>query len=99
MVVTHIVQMALQTIRKPVQLEGKAMEPWREKANRVIAELCAESYRAANYVKGAKRKRHIPYSVPTIAQALVECLATGDEIGAKSIFLRLACGTICDQTI
>jgi hypothetical protein len=67
------------------------MKPWEEKANRIIGTLCLESWRKANHDKNGKRyKRHVPYSVPEDAQTLVDCLKTGDEVTAKSLFIRMA---------
>ena len=64
------------------------MQTWRNKANREIARMCAASYRQANTLKSGKlRKRHIPYSVPEVAQDLIDCLNTDDEHRAKSIFV------------
>lgn len=68
---------------------------WRDKANQIIARECLAAYREAN----EGRKRHIPYRVPPIAQALVDCLREGDEERAKAIFVGIACGSICNQTI
>lgn len=63
---------------------------WREKANRIIGELSLESWRQANVRKdGAVRRKHVPYSVPQLAQVLVECLNKNDEERAKAIFQRL----------
>lgn len=59
-------------------------KPWAEKANRIIAAVCADAYRAAN---PTPRKRHRPYHVPDIARDLVDCLNTDDEQRAKSLFL------------
>lgn len=69
---------------------------WKDKANQIIAEFCLIAYKNANPIRG---RRHKPYIVPPIAQKLVECLRTNDETAAKDIFVRLACGTICDMTV
>ena len=67
---------------------GTAVTPWEEKAHRIIARVCLESYRAANIKKdGSRRKRHVPYSVPDVARRLVEALGRNDEETAKAIFL------------
>lgn len=67
------------------------MSAWKEKANRVIASLCLDAYRKANYGRnGLKRKKHHPYRVPDDAQILVECLKCDDEETAKSLFVRQA---------
>lgn len=68
---------------------------WRDKANEIIARECLAAYRAAN----EGRNRHIPYRVPPIAQALVECLREGNEGRAKAIFVGIACGSICNLSI
>lgn len=60
------------------------MKPWAEKANRIISKLCLQAYREANPIK---RKKHRPYVVPSLAQELVECLDTDDELRAKRLFL------------
>lgn len=68
------------------------MKPWREKANREIERLCRESYLHMNqYSDGTMRRKHVPYSVPAIAKALVDCLNRDDEETAKAIFVKLAC--------
>ena len=69
---------------------GEKDHAWRAKANEIIGTLCRESYLAANTTKsGKRRKRHVPYSVPVTAKALVECLNKNDEVRAKNIFLKL----------
>jgi hypothetical protein len=60
------------------------MKAWQEKAHRLIYNLCKTSYQQANYKKS---KKHIPYSVPELAQELIDCLNTEDEVRAKDIFL------------
>jgi hypothetical protein len=59
------------------------MVPWKLKANRIIARLCLEAYRAAN----AGKRKHVPYVVPGLAHELVRCLGRNDELGAKALFL------------
>lgn len=64
------------------------MKSWRDKAYKVIGTLCQEFYVQANRMKdGNYRKKHVPYSVPTLAERLIDCLNTDDEIGAKNIFV------------
>jgi hypothetical protein len=58
---------------------------WRHKAEEIIAAMCMASYRQANYRNGRKLAKHVPYSVPAAAQALVECLERDDEHAAKSL--------------
>lgn len=67
------------------------MIPWRQKANRIIAELCSESYRQRNLLSNGqrRRKRHRQYSVPPTVEWLVDCLNRDDEETAKAIFLDL----------
>lgn len=61
---------------------------WHDKAYEIIARHCAESYRIANTcANGTPRKRHVPYSVPPIAAALVDALNRNDEREAKRLFL------------
>lgn len=64
------------------------MSNWQNKAHRVIADLCRESYLTVNrYKDGTMRKRHVPYSVPLVAGQLIECLNMNDELRAKQIFM------------
>lgn len=62
------------------------MALWQEKAHSIIAELCYASYKHQN---PTPKRKHKPYSVPLIAQWLVECLGHNDEVRAKSIFMSL----------
>jgi hypothetical protein len=72
------------TLVSPTQQERPR---WVDKANGIISTLCKESYAKANInPDGTKRKRHVPYAVPPLAQALVECLGTCDEERAKALF-------------
>lgn len=65
------------------------MVPWREKANRIIYQLCERSYVQANTSKTGKRSRkHRPYAVPDEAQILVECLRDDNEEKAKALFIQ-----------
>lgn len=54
------------------------------KAQRLIAEDCAASYRQANPRKGRK---HRSYAVPARAKALVEALGRNDAEGVAAIML------------
>lgn len=66
----------------------KRNDAWRGKAEKIIAELSRQSYEQANRLpSGQLRKKHVPYSTPTMAQDLVECLNTHDEERAKALFL------------
>lgn len=63
-------------------------DAWRCKANRIIGELCNQSYIQSNRKKdGSYRKKHVPYSVPILAKRLIDCLRDNNEIGAKRIFI------------
>ena len=59
---------------------------WRIKAEGIITDLSMQVYLAANK---EHHKRHAPYSIPPVAQSLVECLGNGDEERAKAIFYDL----------
>lgn len=64
------------------------MAHWIVKANRIIAALCRESYLAANRLPNGKmRKRHVPYTIPESARALVDALNRDDEYEAKRLML------------
>lgn len=66
-----------------------AIKPWAKKAYRLISIMCEQSYRQANpepKVPGTRRK-HKPYAVPALAQDLIRCLNTDDEVEAKRIFM------------
>ena len=61
---------------------------WRNKVNQVILALCAEAYKKANILpNGQKRKRHVPYVVPELAQELVKALGEDNEEKCKSLML------------
>jgi len=67
------------------------MPAWERKANRIIAEQCAASWRAANVKRsGTLRKKHVPYHVPPLAAELLTHVKAGNEVAAKSVFIRLA---------
>ena len=59
------------------------MKQWEKKAHKWIHELCKESYINAN----KKRKKHVAYSVPNLAEELIHCLKNNNEEQAKFIFL------------
>lgn len=64
------------------------MKSWRGKAQELIGHMCEASYRQSNTKKdGTRYKKHRAYSVPALAQVLIECLNTDNEEGAKRIFL------------
>lgn len=61
---------------------------WRHKAERLIARLARQSFEQANMMRNGKlRKRHVPYALPALAEALVKCLDRNDEERAKALFL------------
>lgn len=60
---------------------------WRHKAQEIIGRYCLASYKQANTLpNGRTRKRHVPYSVPEIAAALILTLDINDEAEAKRLF-------------
>jgi hypothetical protein len=60
---------------------------WRRKAHTIIESLAWQSYQQTNYDRsGRKYKKHRPYRLPMVAEVLVECLNTNDEIRAKVLF-------------
>ena len=68
------------------------LTPWEQKAHRLIAELARQEFERSNRLpNGRLRARHKPYSLPPVAQQLVEILGLHDrteaEHRAKSIFL------------
>lgn len=56
---------------------------WKDKANRIIAALSLEAYKAKNLGK----KKHEPYTIPETASALIDCLNRDDERAAKSLMM------------
>jgi hypothetical protein len=67
------------------------MEPWKQKANRVIGELCHAAWLKANTDKNGKRyKKHHQYAVPEDAETLLKAVKENDEVTAKALFIRLA---------
>lgn len=68
------------------------MQTWRDKANRIIAEMSFDAWHKANTRRdGARYKKHRQYSIPEVAQELVVCLGMHDqqaaELRAKQIFI------------
>jgi hypothetical protein len=64
------------------------MKTWHDKADKVIANLCFQSWYETNHNRQGKRyKKHRPYAVPEVAADLVECIGTDNEERAKTIFL------------
>lgn len=69
---------------------GNYTTGWEAKVERVIGQLSAQAYRAANTDPSGRRyKRHHPYRVPEEAERLVQLLGSRDrkaaEIEAKEI--------------
>lgn len=61
---------------------------WRDKAHRLIGNMCRVSYLRVNTKKGGGLyKKHRAYSVPEAAEELIDCLGREDEAGAKALFL------------
>ena len=63
------------------------MKAWQEKAHNLIFKLSQSSYMQANYRRGKKLAKHVPYSVPNLAEDLISCLNTENEERAKDLFL------------
>jgi hypothetical protein len=64
---------------------------WHDKAHRIIAEFCLDSYNRTNRNRQGKLYKHRrPYSVPAEAEILIDCLNTDDEARAKAYFLELS---------
>ena len=73
---------------------------WRDKAHRIIGEMCfAEWDKTNTRPDGRRYKKHRQYHVPEMAKALVDCLAHDDEERAKSLFLALAGGAHHDAAL
>lgn len=68
---------------------SNAIKPWVKKAHRLISIMCEQSYRQANPKPKvpSTRRKHRPYQVPQLADDLVRCLNTDNELEAKRIFL------------
>jgi hypothetical protein len=64
------------------------MKLWEKKAHELIYDLCFEEYKKVNRDKrGIKKKKHIPYRPPELAEELHNCIKNEDEERAKFIFL------------
>ncbi len=65
------------------------LEPWKQKVNRTIYRLCQAEYLRANLLpNGQMRKKHVPYTVPDEAKALIDCLNKNDEHQAKTLLMH-----------
>ena len=60
---------------------------WHAKARQIIAKHCEQSYRAANFKNKIRSRKHVPYRVPEIAEALIRALNSDDEHEAKRLFI------------
>jgi len=69
------------------------MNTWHNKAHEIIARHSLQSYQQANILPNGKaRKRHVPYSIPEIATAMVAALNSDNEHEAKRLFQVEAVG-------
>ena len=65
------------------------MPPYVIKAHALIQALCTTSWTQANTAPNGRRyARHRPYTIPPLAQALVEQLGQHDEEAVKAIMLH-----------
>lgn len=58
------------------------MKTWRDKALKIVDELCVSAYRQSKIDKK-------PYLVPVDADFLIDCLNRDDEVSAKAHFYRM----------
>jgi hypothetical protein len=76
-------------------METDTMRTWHHAVKAVIAEQCAEAYRAANTTQnGGRRRRHVPYHVPLLAKAMVDALDRDDEHEGKRLLLIYRTGAL-----
>lgn len=68
-----------------------ANDAWRTKALAIVSAECARAYREANT---PKRRKHRPYSVPEIAEALIKALDKNDEHEVKRLFIIYDTGAL-----
>jgi hypothetical protein len=67
---------------------------WQDKAKQLVAEHSMQAYKQANFLANGKRRaRHVPYSLPEIATALIKCMNGDDEVEAKRLFVVNSLGT------
>lgn len=63
---------------------------WKDRVNKLVSEMCFESWRKENTKKdGSRYVKHRPYRVPQIACLLVDCLNKNDEARAKALMFEL----------
>ena len=61
---------------------------WHDKAARIVRKHAEASWRAANVLpNGRTRKRHVPYTLPAICEALIAAMYKDDEYEAKRLFI------------
>lgn len=77
------------------------LTPWERKAHELVARYCREAYLRANTPKRAVRrllardsrvrlvKKHRPYTVPAIANALVAALGIHEDVAREREIKRL----------
>ena len=62
-------------------------DAWKKKADKVIFDLCMAEYdREKAKMKG--KKKRVRYTVPEVAEDLVDCMYKDDEERAKAIMLE-----------
>ena len=68
---------------------------WHDAVKRAIAEQCRAAYLQANTPRdGARRRKHVPYSVPELARAMVSALDNDDEHEGKRLLLIWRTGAL-----
>ena len=68
---------------------------WHDAVKRAIAEECRAAYLQANTTRdGAGRRKHVPYSVPKLARAMVDALNNDDEHEGKRLLLIWRTGAL-----
>lgn len=71
------------------------MNSWQEKAHQIIAAEGAAAFHHANILpNGRRRKRHVAYSIPEIAVAIIKALDRNDEVECKRLFLIYETGAL-----
>ena len=63
---------------------------WQDKVKEAIAAQCE----AARQNARGNRKRHVPYRVPDLAQAMVAALNADDEVEGKRLLVIYRTGTL-----
>jgi len=71
------------------------MKLWHHAVKRAIGEQCMQAYRQANTKSdGTMRRKHVPYPVPDLAQAMVAALDRDNEEEAKRLLLIYRTGAL-----